>query len=314
MVCLQLDGPGLSHGLCARSACQAASQTCGLHSCLSQHLFPHALPPTRFLAAALLQAEQLQQAIRDKLRRLAPQKRKVQQEVLLERSLGQQVRRCLSLGPAQLPCGAVEPGASSMAASFHASAAAVAGCAGGAAPWLSPPLWPGSFAFACWLSLVAAQVTGLAPLPSACHALTPLQCSEFQLMDWRRMRRPLPGSNPKAFEPPMQPTALLMQQAAVRAQRAAMAARADKLRQQRAYLERQQREQQQWEQQQQQQAQQQQQQRQEEEQPAAGRREPSCRAPGAGGTLVPGRFHRPCFYLSTPLLSCLPSPSRLIGG
>lgn len=54
------------------------------------------------------------------------------------------------------------------------------------------------------------------------------------------MRRPLPGSNYKAFEPPLQPVALLTQQAAVRAQRAAMAAKADRLRLQRTYLERQQ--------------------------------------------------------------------------
>ncbi|KAI3431550.1 hypothetical protein D9Q98_004599 [Chlorella vulgaris] len=114
-------------------------------------------------------SQRLQAAIREKLRHLAPQKRKVQHDVLLERSLK--------------------------------------------------------------------------------------QCSQHQLLDWRRMRRPLPGSNQYAFEPPLQPMALLTQQAAQRAQRAAVAARAEKLREQRAYLELKQREEQQREQQQQQQQQ-----------------------------------------------------------
>ncbi|PRW39105.1 hypothetical protein C2E21_6962 [Chlorella sorokiniana] len=49
------------------------------------------------------------------------------------------------------------------------------------------------------------------------------QASEFELLDWRLLRRPLPGANPRAFEPPLQPVALLLQQQAVRAARGAAA-------------------------------------------------------------------------------------------
>ncbi|PSC67683.1 hypothetical protein C2E20_8675 [Micractinium conductrix] len=55
------------------------------------------------------------------------------------------------------------------------------------------------------------------------------QCTAHTLMDWRRLRRPLPGANLRAFEPPLQPVALLMQQQAVRAQRTALTARVERL-------------------------------------------------------------------------------------
>ena len=53
------------------------------------------------------------------------------------------------------------------------------------------------------------------------------------------MRRPLPGANPRAFEPPLQPTALLLRQQAVRAQRAAAQARAERAVLQRQHEQRQ---------------------------------------------------------------------------
>lgn len=90
-----------------------------------------------------LQAERLQAAIRAKLRRLAPQQRRVRQEVLRERQLATEV-------------------------------------------------------------------------------------DEYQLLDWRRLRRPLPAANVRAFEPPLQPAALLHQQQAARAARAAAVARVEK--------------------------------------------------------------------------------------
>lgn len=77
------------------------------------------------------------------------------------------------------------------------------------------------------------------------------QCSEFELLDWRRFRRPLPGANARAFELPQQPVALLMAQQAARAQRAAIASRIDRLQLMRLHQEREQQQAQQQRQQQQ---------------------------------------------------------------
>ena len=65
--------------------------------------------------------------------------------------------------------------------------------------------------------------------PPSLRAFVDLQCTAHTLMDWRRLRRPLPGANLRAFEPPLQPVALLMQQQAVRAQRTALTARVERL-------------------------------------------------------------------------------------
>lgn len=84
------------------------------------------------------------------------------------------------------------------------------------------------------------------------------QCSEFELLDWRRFRRPLPGANPRAFEPPQQPVALLMALHAARAQRAVINSRIDRLQLMRLHQEREEQQAQQPPQQQAQQHQQQQ--------------------------------------------------------
>ena len=92
--------------------------------------------------------------------------------------------------------------------------------------------WPRNAALA--LALYAEPTCAAQLCPLQLRPLMVPQASEYELLDWRLLRRPLPGANPRAFEPPLQPIALLLQQQAVRAARSATAARA-----QRAVLQRQ---------------------------------------------------------------------------
>lgn len=91
-----------------------------------------------------------------------------------------------------------------------------------------------------WSAGVGAHSSPLCPRPCRLCCASAAQCSEYELLDWRRFRRPLPGANPRAFEPPQQPLALLVAQQAARAQRAAIASRIDRLQLMRLHQEREQ--------------------------------------------------------------------------